>query len=38
MRNKFVREGMSMAKAKAKAAKIWNSRHSGKEAVGRYSK
>lgn len=35
MRDMFVTQGMSTRAAKTKAAKIWNSKHSGSEAVGR---
>jgi len=35
MRDKFRKEGMSEKKAKEKAAKIWNSTHKGKSAVGK---
>lgn len=35
MRDKFKKEGVSDEKAKEKAAKIWNSKHKGKETVGR---
>jgi hypothetical protein len=35
MRDKFIKEGLSKQAAQAKAAKIWNSSHKGKETVGR---
>jgi hypothetical protein len=35
MRDAFITQGMSTRMAKTKAAKIWNSKHSGSEAVGR---
>jgi len=35
LRNKFQREGMSKKAAQRKAARIWNSTHKGKQAVGR---
>jgi hypothetical protein len=35
MRDAFIRQGMSKEAAQAKAAKIWNSSHKGKETVGR---
>lgn len=35
MRDAFVAKGMSLAAAKTKAARIWNSKHKGKSAVGR---
>jgi hypothetical protein len=35
MRDAFVTKGMSTRAAKTKAAKIWNSKHKGSEAVGR---
>jgi hypothetical protein len=37
MRDKF-KKTMSTKAAKTKAAKIWNSKHKGKEAVGRGKK
>lgn len=38
MRDKFIKEGMSKKAAEAKAAKIWNAKHSGSSHVGRGSK
>ena len=35
MRDKFKQEGLSKKAAKTTAAKIWNSTHKGKSAVGR---
>jgi len=35
MRDQFIKEGLSKQAAQAKAAKIWNSSHKGKETVGR---
>ena len=35
MRDSFKRKGMSAKAAKKKAARIWNSKHKGKQAVGR---
>ena len=35
IRDKFKSQGMSTKAAKTKAAKIWNSKHKGKSAVGR---
>jgi len=35
IRDKFIAEGMHPQQAKKKAAMIWNSKHKGKEAVGR---
>lgn len=35
MRDAFKKKGMSAKAAKTKAAKIWNSKHKGKSAVGR---
>lgn len=35
IRDKFIAQGMSSKEAKTKAAKIWNSKHKGKSAVGR---
>lgn len=35
IRDKFLAKGMSSSQAKTKAAKIWNSKHKGKSAVGR---
>lgn len=34
IRNKFIAQGMSEADAKTHAARIWNSTHKGKKAVG----
>lgn len=34
MRDSFIKKGLSTKAAKTKAAKIWNSKHSGKNAVG----
>lgn len=33
MKRDFIRQGMSEKDAATKAAKIWNSKHKGKEAV-----
>jgi len=35
MRDAFIRKGMSTKAAKKKAARIWNSKHKGRSAVGR---
>jgi len=35
IRDSLVSKGMSLKAAKAKAAKIWNSKHKGASAVGR---
>jgi hypothetical protein len=35
IRDSFISKGMSTKAAKTKAAKIWNSKHKGKSAVGR---
>jgi hypothetical protein len=35
IRDSFVAKGMGLKAAKTKAAKIWNSNHKGKQAVGR---
>lgn len=35
IRDSFVAKGLSLKAAKTKAAKIWNSKHKGKSAVGR---
>ena len=35
MRDSFKRKGMSDKAAKRKAARIWNSKHKGKNTVGR---
>jgi isopentenyl diphosphate isomerase/L-lactate dehydrogenase-like FMN-dependent dehydrogenase len=35
MRDSFIKKGMSTKAAKTKAAKIWNSKHKGRQAVGR---
>lgn len=35
IRDSFINKGMSTKAAKAKAARIWNSKHKGKQAVGR---
>lgn len=35
IRDKFVKKGMSRKAAETKAAKIWNSTHKGKQAVGK---
>jgi len=35
IRDSFISKGMSTQSAKTKAAKIWNSKHKGKSAVGR---
>jgi hypothetical protein len=35
IRDKFVAKGMNLKQAKTRAAKIWNSKHKGKQAVGR---
>jgi hypothetical protein len=34
IRDKFIQQGMSEADAKTHAARIWNSTHKGKKAVG----
>lgn len=34
MRDSFIKKGMSRKAAKKKAARIWNSTHKGKSAVG----
>jgi len=38
MRDKFKKQGLPTKAAKEKAAKIWNSKHKGKETVGRGKK
>jgi hypothetical protein len=35
MRDAFKKKGLSTKAAKTKAAKIWNSHHKGRQAVGR---
>ena len=35
IRDALVSKGMSLKAAKTKAAKIWNSKHKGRQAVGR---
>lgn len=35
IRDKFISKGMSTKNAKTRAAKIWNSKHKGRQAVGR---
>lgn len=35
IRDKFIAKGKSVKAAKTSAAKIWNSKHKGKQAVGR---
>ncbi len=35
MRDNFMKEGMGKKAAEKKAARIWNSKHKGKETVGR---
>jgi len=35
IRDKVISQGMSKKAAKKKAARIWNSTHKGKQAVGR---
>lgn len=35
IRNSFISKGMSSKAAKTKAAKIWNSKHKGTQAVGK---
>lgn len=35
MRDAFAAQGLSLKAAKTKAAKIWNSKHKGGQAVGR---
>lgn len=35
MRDSFIKKGLSAPAAKKKAARIWNSKHKGKSAVGR---
>lgn len=35
IRDSFISKGMSSRAAKTKAAKIWNSKHKGSQAVGR---
>lgn len=35
IRDSFIAKGMSKKAAQAKAARIWNSKHKGKQAVGR---
>ena len=35
IRDKFLAKGWSVKKAKSSAAKIWNSKHKGAQAVGR---
>jgi len=38
MRDKFIREGMSIDAARTKAAKIWNSQHPDNPVHGGYDK
>ena len=38
IRDKLKSKGLSTKAAKTKAAKIWNSKHKGKQAVGRGKK
>jgi len=38
MRDKFKREGMSDKAAKAKAARIWNSKHPGSPVTRKHKK
>ena len=38
IRDKFKAQGLSTKAAKTKAAKIWNSKHKGRQAVGRGKK
>ena len=38
MRDSFIKDGMKKEDAQKKAAKIWNSKHSGRQHVGRGSK
>jgi len=38
IRDKFIKDGMSKKAAQIKAAKIWNSTHSGSQHVGRGNK
>ena len=38
MRDAFVRKGMSKKVAQKKAARIWNTKHKGKQTVGRGKK
>lgn len=35
MRDAFIRAGLSRDEAETKAARIWNSKHKGSQAVGR---
>ena len=35
IRDAFIRKGMSTKAAKTKAARIWNAKHKGRQAVGR---
>jgi hypothetical protein len=35
IRDKFKAQGLSTKAAKTKAAKIWNSKHKGRQTVGR---
>jgi hypothetical protein len=35
IRDAFIKKGMSSKAAKTKAAKIWNAKHKGAQAVGR---
>jgi hypothetical protein len=35
IRDKFISGGLSVKAAKKKAARIWNSKHKGRSAVGR---
>ena len=37
IRDKFIKQGLS-TKVKTKAAKIWNSKHKGKDSVGKGKK
>ena len=38
IRDKFKSQGLSTKAAKTKAAKIWNSKHKGKDSVGKGKK
>lgn len=37
IRDQFIRKGMSSKEAKKHAAMIWNAKHKGAQAVGRYT-
>jgi len=38
LRDKFIKDGMSVKAAKTKAAKIWNSKHKKNPVTGKHKK